>query len=413
MKSRSAVQFENSEKLRSFTTYLITAAAVVVTVISQFFEFDLILIYGVLWTMIAALCLKRSGAEVVLSTRVQTFLISYALFGILCMLFFLYSGQQGYVGNLFLCLSKVMLVYVVGVSLASAKINGRRMLMLAYIYIASAVIYAIWIQFNYMPGLQSWLSSEVYIFGQKNSFGQIASVAIVLSVIISKKSKTSRILCALAAIYLYGMVAAVQCRSAMICCTVAIGLWAVVTKKYKFLGMIGILGLAALVFVPQLQSIARHAFLIDKYQGASLDTFSSGRLGLWNDAFEVIGSNPLIGVGDYYVDNFYLNSVANVGLFAGSLLILIVLTRIVFSIKAMIALRSNSSANGPSLVSELSCLAGVLAFFYLLETLFEALPPIGLGTCSFVFWIICGYLDEMAAKDGFRLGKESRFGRCK
>ena len=43
-------------------------------------------------------------------------------------------------------------------------------------------------------------------------------------------------------------------------------------------------------------------------------------------------------------------------------------------------------------------LCGVLAIFYFVETILKGFPPIGPGTCSFLFWIVCGYIDGSKAQ---------------
>lgn len=377
--------------------FFLASAATVITVFSQFSEHDLLMVYGPLWLAVAFFSLNKGGSVARIGQFGTLFFLGYIAFGLICMLFFFQTGVLGYMSNLFLCFTKIVLMYFVGMALSSLLLSVKQLRCLAYIYILSSVIYAVWVQVNYMPSFQSWLSSELYLFGQKNSFGQIAGVAVVLAVLLPKHSVKERIFAFASALYLFSMIAGVQCRSAMIACIASLTVWLLLKKKYKVLGFGLFVCMIVLMAVPQIQPIVRHIFFLDKYSDASLNSMSSGRLDLWDDALHMINANAMQGVGDYYVDNFYLNVIANVGLVAGCLLIALIIIRLVYNFGLVMRLEQAREGFNSIHYRVFAMLCGVLAVFYLVESAFEALPPIGPGACSFLFWIACGYVDEMRA----------------
>lgn len=379
---------------------LLAAAAIVVTVASQFAGRDLLVIYGPLWVFVAALNFHSRGSCTVLSPFSLFFLLSYASLASVCSVMFFVTGEAGYITNLFICITKVFLMYLVGMALSSSMVNEKHLCHLAYIYIAASVAYALWVHLNYIPSLSSWLSNEVYLFGQKNSFGQIISVAIILCAVIPKTTVKGRFLAASSAIYMFAILVAAQCRSSMIACAIALIAWLLIDRKCKLLFAALSLCVAGLVFSPRIQSVVSHAFLLDKYAGAGLSAISSGRTGYWADALKSVSMHPFFGVGDYYVDNFYLNTFANLGVMAGGLVVMLILVRFLINFSSLLKKRhgqrgtTTHAASAEYIVCILGC---VLSVFYFVVSLFEALPPIGPGVCSFVFWIACGYLDEKTA----------------
>lgn len=380
----------------AFLAVPIAVLATCVTILSQFIGEDLLIVYGILWLSVAALGLSESGSNTHFGSSSAFFFLGYLLLGILAMGLFLLSGESGYIDNLFLCLTKAMLMYFVGIALSSLLLTGNEFRRLAYVYVFCAAIYALWVQINYMPSIHSWLASEVYLFGKKNSFGQIAGVAVVLCAVVPKKSRIEKILAYSCALYLFSMIGGVQCRTAIIACIVALVAWLLFEKKYVVLGILFSACLVALIFVPQFQTLINHAFLLDKYADASLSTMSSGRLDYWGDAIRVIKENPISGVGDYYVDNFYLNAIANMGLIAGGILIVLIVSRFILCLLDALNVGKDSANSEVRYVLVILC--GVLAIFYFVETILEAIPPIGPGTCSFLFWIACGYIDGSKAQ---------------
>ncbi|MCC6103025.1 MAG: O-antigen ligase family protein [Olegusella sp.] len=158
------------------------------------------------------------------------------------------------------------------------------------------------------------------------------------------------------------------------------------TERFAF--AIIVLSLILLTLSPTALSYINHVFFIDKYAGTSLNTMSSGRGVYWSEALSVFEGSPAIGVGNYYVDNYYLNSLANVGIIGSVFIVGLLVMRSMKNL-GMIGIISKEG------IEPFIWIVFSLTFFYLIESIFEGLPPIGPGSCSFIFWMLSGYLDEI------------------
>lgn len=404
------VLYTRSGKKYSSLAFVLAIVAIAVTIASQFFGGDLLVVYGPLWVAVAALGLHGGGAKTIIGHSSLLFLLAYVMFGASCSLLFLLTGESGYVSNIFLCLTKIVLMYFVGVSISSLSMSDARLKWLAYAYIISAFVFAVWVQVTYMPTLSSWLASKEYLFGQKNSFGQIVGVAVVLCLVLPKRNFRARMLMLCSGVYMFAMLAGAQCRTTMIGCALVAAAYLFIKKKIRILFACFAVLMVLLLVSPQVQSVAAHAFLLDKYDGTSLNGMSSGRLDLWGNALSIIEQNALFGVGNFYVDNFYLNVLANLGLVVGGFLVFLILLRFLLNLKLMTSLVHERSVAIENRNSVVKVLCGLLAVFYLVESALEGLPPIGPGACSFVFWILCGYIDEAEAHKVSYVGMKRSLG---
>lgn len=133
-------------------------------------------------------------------------------------------------------------------------------------------------------------------------------------------------------------------------------------------------------------SIIQQSFLLNKYSRQDLNTMSRGRLELFEEALCIFQNNILFGSGNYYVDDFYLCVLSELGLLGGIPVILIWAIRFTMNYKLYKSTNNQSS----DLKLTLLCLTG----FYLIESFLEAVPPFGPGALTFLFWFLCGYLDK-------------------
>ena len=115
----------------------LSSIAIVATVASQFVGGDLLVIYGPLWVAVAMLGLNECGSKTVLSQFALFFLLVYLILGFACSVLYLSSGENGYISNIFLCLTKTLLMYLVGTSLSSFALSNEKLLRLSEIYIMS------------------------------------------------------------------------------------------------------------------------------------------------------------------------------------------------------------------------------------------------------------------------------------
>ena len=256
-------------------------------------------------------------------------------------------------------------------------------------YIVAAIVLAIYIYMIYIPSFSTWSANEVYLYGSKNSAAQIFSSAALLALYNETKKISENALKLLAAGYLILVTALLQCRTAMLGTLAAVIFIEIVVKKKRLKTMFGaILGTTVLLRNEKVQSFVQQAFLIRQYTGRSLNDFSSGRLMLYKVAIDKFSLSPWIGIGDYYVDDFFLNALVEIGILGGG---------VVVGFWIFVALRNLRVTIKKN--DEIQKILGAMTVYYFVTSLMEAFPPFGPGSCSFVFWLLQGYCDGLNQKN--------------
>lgn len=256
-------------------------------------------------------------------------------------------------------------------------------------YIVAAIVLATYICVVYIPSFSTWSVNEVYLYGSKNSAAQIFSSAALLALYNETKKKSENVLKLLATGYLILVTALLQCRTAMLGTLAAVIFIEIVVKKKRLRTMFGvILGTTVLLRNEKVQSFVQQAFLIRQYTGRSLNDFSSGRLMLYKVAIDKFSLSPWIGIGDYYVDDFFINALVEIGILGGG---------VVVGFWIFVALRNLRLTIKNN--DEIQKILGAMTVYYFVTSLMEAFPPFGPGSCSFVFWLLQGYCDGMNQKN--------------
>ncbi len=365
--------------------------------------------YAICWVSTLVYGVSRGLSSLRLEGFARIFLTAYLVAGVFCCCLFLLTGEGGYVNGFFLLLTKVALVYYAGWT-CSPLLNCRGMDLLLWVYVVFAAVYALWVQITYIPTVSIWMGSQTYLYGAKNSFGQVSGMAVLcLLFFLNPKGRLAKGVRWVLIAYLGLMVVLAQCRTALLALFVAALVWLTLRGKLRIAIVATVICTLAVLAVPDLRSYAEHAFLLDKYDGAGLDAFSSGRLGIWARSLSMFLAHPLTGVGDWYVDNMYINCLTNLGVLAGGAVLGLWAYRIALNIRSRPA--GNREAWGWE--ARLRGLVLAATAFYIVESLLEGQPPLGPGTCSFLFWVLCGYLDgrhPAAARAGVSLGPGVRRG---
>lgn len=362
--------------------------AIAVTILSQFADGISAAVYLPLWAVALLVSVWSKGGTIRFGHR-QTFIILlFCIMGACACLSLLYTGEQGYLTGFFMLVVKSLLLYFVGWFLSPHFGAGKNEKTILLVYIVASIVYAGWFVVTYVPSLTAWAQSQQYLFSQKNSFGQIAGVAALCSAYIALgcENKGRALLFVAAAFCLVVAVSLAQCRTAILAfCVGAIVLLCLLRRKRLFLLLLSIV-IVTLMGSPEFRGFFAHVLFLDKYSGADFGTFASGRSGLWDMAIKVWLNNPLIGTGSYYVDNLYVNCLANVGIIGTIFMLAVWVPRIVANARYA----TSPAISGRFFFANLAC---ALAAFYLVESLLEGNPPFGPGSSSFLFWLIGGMLD--------------------
>lgn len=265
------------------------------------------------------------------------------------------------------------------------------------LYLICSVIFALWAQKTYFPSYTFWLQSKVYLFSHKNSAAQIWVSAVLVSVLlIEYRSKYEKFLIYLACAYLLFVIGISQCRTAILGIGVSVLAFSI-TRAQKKGRWILVLAFAVIAAwrIPAFHRFIEQALFLNKYEGADLNTFSSGRLTLYQIAFRKFLSSPIIGVGKHYVDCSYLMILAESGVLG------FLLVEWIWVKKIVMCFRYHGEHRR-------SAFLFMMTVFYLVESLLEGYPPFGPGVSSFMFWLTSSvFLNWSAEKE--RLEDDSFF----
>lgn len=333
------------------------------------------------WIAILGVLFARNDFSIFLSRPTSVYLACFLFFSGIQVLVFGFE-QTHLNGNYFRIIRIPLLVSLVA-ELYRPYCDRTNFQTIVRVYILCSLIYALWVNFTYFPSYNAWLSQRIYTFELKNSAAQIWSVAIFLLLFgVDYKSKTSRLLGYGIAAYLFIISALSQCRTALLALVFAAALIILrfSQRRMTFVACFFVLFLV-LWNIPLTRGFIEQALFLNKYEGADLNTFSSGRLGYWGNALTVFSQHLILGEGKYYVDCSYILILAEAGL-VGFFLI----EPIWFS-RAMTNIRFSGE-------KRLRMLLFGMTMFYVVTSALEGYPPFGPGVSSFMFWFVSVLLTE-------------------
>ena len=375
MNSLTNLQSVNTESNNqsSSITRILLELTIIVSVLSQIEVIEGIVrpVMYASWMVVIGWGIVKNNFRVKISPFTKRFIVIYVAFASFCLI----AGQfdDAYLSSNYL---KVLLVPLLVTIAGDMYANMDRELLnrLAMLYLISSVAFAVWVQFTYFTSYGDWLTSRTYLFEQKNSAGQIWCSAIFIALFfVEYKNNVQRYIAYFGAFYLFVMTAVSQCRTAILGIAVAVMAYTVSKSKHKVnLVFIFSLLVGVSLFIPFVRDFFEQAFLLNKFEGADLNTFSSGRLGAYEVALQDFFSSPIIGVGCYYVDCSYLSILAESGLLGFCLIESVWLKKIILSLRAF----------------KHGGVVFFMIFFYVVESTLEGYPPFGPGVSSFMFWFL-------------------------
>lgn len=310
-----------------------------------------------------------------LSNFSLSFIFIYVGYLIYCFLKSFYDPIY-YDSNFIMVLLPPLLITVIGdFYKPAASYDDVQKLMV--VFIISALLYAVYVQITYFTSLYDWMGNRVYAFSSKNSAAQIWGCATILIFTLLKfKNKLIQLGFYFIAGYLVLLCMLSQCRTAILGMSLACAWFMIKNKKYRILLLLAAL-IVLLIILLNWDSFSIY-FNKVMFLGAEDDLdankLSSGRIGYYEDAIQQFSTNPLLGVGPYYVDDHYLCVLTDSGILGTILIESIWLKRIFLNFKY------EGKAN-------ISLFLTSITLFYCVESLFEAYPPFGPGVCALVFWL--------------------------
>ena len=330
------------------------------------------------WILVLIMGIAKNQGKIPVNRFTLRFVAAYVLFLGMCMVAGMVDSKHLSANYVRVLLVPLLVTFAGDMFANEGRTRWNR---IGRIYLICSVIFAIWVQRTYFPSYSSWLKTKIYLFTEKNSAAQIWVSAILVSIfLLDYRNALEKVLIYLACAYLLIMTGISQCRTAILGLAVSIAVVSVsrAKNKGKWIVLIAIVVVVAWM-IPATHRFIEQALFLNKYDGADLNTFSSGRIVRYQIAFQKFLSSPFIGVGKYYVDCSYLLILAESGIVGLLLIEWIWLKKIIICFRYRGDYRSR-------------IFLFMITVFYMVESILEGYPPFGPGVSSFMFWLLSAVL---------------------
>ena len=282
-----------------------------------------------------------------------------------------------------------LICYLVGALYAKTVSEKTVSDSLITLFAVSLIIFS-YIFFTYIGSFDVWLNATKFLYEQKNSVAQIIGCTVIISAFLIKpKSKWLVVGKYLALGFMFLIVIAMQCRTSLIALLITAAAYFVTILKGRKKLAVGIILIIAAVVVLSNDNLSRYvlkAFVWSEKQTRTVDDFTSGRLTVFKEAWDMFIGSPVIGTGHNRVDNMYLCVLSDLGLVGFIPIMALWGTRIVRNLAAFRRRRD-------SFTTCVFC----LTIFYFCVSMAESYPPFGPGVCAFMFWVVCAFVDVREA----------------
>lgn len=273
---------------------------------------------------------------------------------------------------------------------------------IAVTFLGASLLISADIYFHYFRGYT--FSNIDYVYRAKNSAASIFLSAVILNLsLYNRKWALWRKVLLLASSGLLIYMCILMRSRAVLLATVTLPIvyiWFQQISWYRKLGRI--IGFITVIGIFLLNSTVYNFFINNLFlmvtsesrlSSLSLDYISSNRFVYFEVFAKEISGHELTGIGYYYMDNFYLESLLNYGYIVGIAVILVALSPILYALwQRFIPYRFY-----------ITFLA--LAFSYTINALFEGYAPFGPGAKSFILWLVFGcFLNTRLRKVGEHSG---------
>ena len=262
-----------------------------------------------------------------------------------------------------------------------------KVIVLTYVLVSLLISTDIYLQ--YFRG-HSFANIE-YVYRAKNSAASIFLSAVVLNVSLynRKWGLWKRVLMLASSAILMYMCILMRSRAVLLAAAALplVYIWFQETSVARKLGRtLGLSALAgSLLLIPAVYDFFINNLFLkvtaeSRPSSLTLDYVSSNRFEYFEVFAQRISGHKLTGIGYYYMDNFYLESLLNYGYIVGAAFILVAVSPMLYS------LWQRHSDHRFRMVFI------ALAFSYTVNATFEGYAPFGPGAKSFILWLVFGFL---------------------
>lgn len=327
------------------------------------------------WGILIVLTILKN--EVLSEKFIITTIIPYLIFIFTALLYEILLGNKYFTSALSFQIYASLVIVWIGYS--NIDIIKKYYSSIVKIVICSSFLLTLDIYLEYF--LNYSFEEITYVFRSKNSAAFILMIALIMMYSNYEKQnilvKISRVFIAVVYIYLCLLM---RSRAVIISIMIFIIFWistSEIKKVFKWMGLVTLLCMAIVVINTQeLNQLLIQNILLNGQELSDLNQISSNRLQYFSD-FKTLASEGLFGVGERYIDNFYLESILNYGWPLGLFAILLA----ILPIRMVFGRQKNKSV-----VRFLT----ILVVVYLINAFFEGFAPFGPGAKCFTLWLFYG-----------------------
>lgn len=288
------------------------------------------------------------------------------------------------VNNIFISI----FVFVVSYSVWSNCSSERFMNLIVLSLSLSSCLLGYFIYRDFLSA--SSLEDVIYAYSSKNSSAQILLNTVLVALCYNAKEGNKYLkyiiifLCLLLLIEIFQL----KSRSTMVGVLFVIIYFAVFEKNKtyrKYTWILLSISIIYLIYNSGLFDKLLNNIILANRDATDLNSVSSGRLGLIEDAMNKFSTSEWTGVGNFYIDCFPVSVLAQYGVIGASI-IFVFLIYLSYKLFKIYAHRNR-----------LYTVTLLLFLTIMLNSLFEAQPPFGPGMKCFTIWMMIGF--SMASRD--------------
>ncbi|MGI6690001.1 MAG: hypothetical protein ACOX63_03980 [Christensenellales bacterium] len=285
------------------------------------------------------------------------------------------------------------LLLMLGRIIARLRISLEEICLVLAVYVFMSVILALYIIMQVWSGISNWLGQVKYLYDSKNSASQILASAVIILISVDQNQRLVFkfvrwvFICGLLFVILY-----IQARATIIGLFVSFLsgflLFSRYIRRQKMQLLLGLFLAFSIIImtIPSACTVFSKIFRLNEGTGFSINEFTSSRLTKYREALQLWLSSPLFGIGDGYVDNFIINLLMN----GGIMLLMLVGVPTYYITSKAIYKHATCKIHQSRLSRPFVC----LNIFFLTISVFEAHAPLGPGACTFILWLLLGFMFE-------------------
>lgn len=331
------------------------------------------LAYMGIWLILAVFMLIRER-----TMRLRYFLLPI-VFDMFCIILCLFKG--GYVSSdLFRPINLCSFILLIGIW-GGRYLTEYDLKMVSGAFISSALIVAFYLYINIFKGV-NWAGAGGYLYGSKNSAGQIFLTAIILLVLFY--GREHKFLTAGLCVFLSSLIIMMKSRATLLTLVLIIFyilIFVVENTYHKAIGLIAIISVIILVLTnDSLYDIYINQILLNNRSINDFSAITSNRDIQYEYFIQHFGECWLIGTGGTYIEAMPLSVLMSFGIIGGIPVLLFSLYPLYIGLK-------NRKKKAYKLFCNIIVTLGIVMW---INGIFEQQSPFGPGVKCYFLWLVTG-----------------------